>query len=536
MFNQSGRARPRGLVVLAAGCALGLAGAPAASAAPPFAADSVWNAPLAANAPTAVNSGALSQELRRQIAQYGPWLNTTSYSTPVYTVGASQAKVKVIADTPYASTLQAGFNAVPLPPDARPADGTDAHLVVYQPSSDTLWEFWRLSRRSDGWHAAWGGTMTGVSRNPGYFTGTAGATATGLPLLGGLIRTTELAGGKIDHALSIGLPDVKQGSVVWPAQRGDGASSAANAIPEGTRFRINANVDIDALHLAPAAATLARAAQRYGLIVSDRAGAVVLYGEDPSPWGLDPWPGLLGDWANKVLLSLPWDKVEAVVPDRSALASGGVVDSSPAARLVTTAGTAPVAATGVFGGALAFTAGRLLVPQFALPLRHRMGAWIKPTAGHGGDQFVMGQWKSGATPGDGAPIAALVYDGTNRRVIYYVIDATGRFVGAATPNGSYDPNRAGLHLIEGGIRNSGELIVGIDGAFYSYGQFAGSLDSGDGATPFSVGDVSNGGQPFEGTIDSPFVTATAAPDGDYPAPSSAPTATSSTLLLLPLDL
>ena len=125
----------------------------------------------------------------------------------------------------------------------------------------------------------------------------------------------------------------------------------------------------------------------------------------------------------------------------------------------------------------------------------------------------MGQWKRWGAPGDGGPIAGLFYDGDNERVVYYVIDGDGGFVGAATPNGSLDRSTDTPRLVEGGIRSSGEVIVGIDGLFYSGGQSPGRVNAGDGTTPFSIGDVSNGGHAFAGTIDHPFVTADAAPDG-----------------------
>jgi hypothetical protein len=211
----------------------------------------------------------------------------------------------------------------------------------------------------------------------------------------------------------------------------------------------------------------------------------------------------------------------------------GIVDTSSYARPVTVAGTAPAATTGAFSGALRFSGGRLLVPQFALPVQHDMGAWIKPGTSTAGEQFVMGQWKAYSTAGDGAPIAGLFYDGANRRMIYYVIDANGGWGGAATPNGSVDAT--GFHLVEGGVRSTGEVVVGVDGRFFTSGSYVSSLDSGDGTTPFSIGDVSNGGEPFDGTIDSPWVTAAPPTPGDYDPAPSAPSAGAATLLLLPLD-
>ena len=38
---------------------------------------------------------------------------------------------------------------VPLPPEAQPSAGSDQHLVVWQPSSDRLWEFWSRPGRRD---------------------------------------------------------------------------------------------------------------------------------------------------------------------------------------------------------------------------------------------------------------------------------------------------------------------------------------------------------------------------------------------------
>src|SRR3954454_22968816 len=68
-----------------------------------FAPSSVWNAPLAANAaldPSAsARSAALNAEVRSEIsAGTGPWINEKDYSTPLYTVSGTQAKVHVQLD------------------------------------------------------------------------------------------------------------------------------------------------------------------------------------------------------------------------------------------------------------------------------------------------------------------------------------------------------------------------------------------------------------------------------------------------------
>ena len=295
------------------------AGARAAARAKVFAPGSVWNAPIAANAPLAGDSDRLAHALRSEVAREvqartGPWINTSKWSVPVYTVGADAPSVRVTLDT-WKPALQRDFEAVPMPRGARPAVGTDGHLVVHQPSTDTLWEFYRAREAADGWHARWGGKMTNVSSNPGYFPAPYGATATSLPLLGGLIRVSELKAGRIDHALALALPTTAAGTFTWPAQRTDGRTTGPSAIPEGTRFRIDPKVDVTRLDLPPAGLAIARAAQRYGMIVRDGASNVTFYAEDPTPSGTNPYATLFGGrYPNEVLRGFPWDRLQVVAP------------------------------------------------------------------------------------------------------------------------------------------------------------------------------------------------------------------------------
>jgi hypothetical protein len=286
----------------------------------PFAATSFWNAPLAGTAPLAPTSSSLVAELRRQVdrdlaLRRGPWINTTFYSSPIYRVPTGQPAVRVKLDQ-WNPAMQAAFDAVPIPPDARAAAGTDANMVVWQPSTDTMWEFWLMRRATDGWHAKWGGRMTGVSTNPGRYDNNWGAPATSLPQIGGTITIAELRAGRIDHALAMAVPEPRRGVFVWPARRTDGISDSPLAIPEGTRFRLDPALDVEKLALPPATRILARAAQRYGMVVRDKSANVTLYAEDPTPTGRDPYPALLGGLPpNKVLAAFPWDRLVALSPD-----------------------------------------------------------------------------------------------------------------------------------------------------------------------------------------------------------------------------
>jgi hypothetical protein len=289
---------------------------------PAFGVGSVWTSRVDGSQTLDPSSPALVATLVGMVSPevaggYGPWINTTSYSAPVYTVAANQPLVPVILDNlqPYAAPLRASFTAgVPLPANAQPAAGRDAHLVVWQPSSDTMWEFWHMHLMSDGWHAGWGGTMQTVSQSTGYFTGANagwGATASSLPLVGGLITPSELQAGVINHALALAIPQTRSNVWAWPAQRTDGNDPSANSIPEGAWFRLDPNLNLASLNLPPLTLMLAQAAQRYGIIIKDKAGVVTFSAQDPTPTGTNPYPQLFGTpWPSTVLGSFPWSHLQ----------------------------------------------------------------------------------------------------------------------------------------------------------------------------------------------------------------------------------
>jgi len=332
-----------------------------------FATGSAWDAPVDVNTALAPNSSNLVAELGRQVAAAGTYVNTTSYSTPVYTVGAMQPTVKVTLDTSY-SPLQQDLLQVPIPTGAAPAMGADAHMVVRQPATGTTWEFWHASLRGDGWHARWGGKMTNMSANAGYFTAPFGATATGLPLLGGLMTRDELQAGRIDHALALAIPTAKAGSFVWPAQRSDGVATGDSAIPEGTRFRVDPSFDVDKMAAGNAVKAMVRAAQRYGMIVRDQSGCVTFYAEDPTPWGTNPYATLFGTrWldGSHALKAFPWSRVQVVAPGPDALAAAGsAASTAPAIAPTVAAPTAtPTTASAKAPTTAVTTAGSTSAPR-----------------------------------------------------------------------------------------------------------------------------------------------------------------------------
>ena len=353
-----------GMAMLGTGIAFWHAGntiaAPAAANAPDrsyvikpdheFAASSYVHTPLPPDAPIDEKSGVWVANLLLQVKQYYRTITVGSgdYSPAIYSVPRDQPTVKVVAartSDPRWSfpPLQAQWIEVPLPDAFRPAAGTDKEAVVYQPSTGKYWEFWgmeptgRMLRNSAGkevkeWRAAWGGTIDRLATNPGYFMTTAdgykfGTTATGLPFLSGVMTIKEQQEGKIDHPLHFAIPQLRKGVWAFPAQRTDGTVDDVDAIPAGVTFRFPADIDFDAMPLHPYGRMVAKVIQRYGMILRDTAGAVVIYAENTAGrYEVDPYSGPGGildcprgkseeicwpDSGNR-LKGIPWDKLQAV--------------------------------------------------------------------------------------------------------------------------------------------------------------------------------------------------------------------------------
>jgi hypothetical protein len=325
------------------------------------------NMPLASDAPLDADQSAVAR-LGQQLASHPAWVNTREWSAPIYIASANQRRVRVQVETDYEHDLWRDWGDVPLVSGAMgapPADGwddrdplwlrlsrgayNDRSLVVYQPATDSLWEFIHLVKRSGTFYAADGGKVSNVSESLGTWdpwpSGLPhGTTAAGVPHMIGMQTIAEVVGrGSIDHVVSMTLPhttDVDPGhrnpdyaGVRAPATRSDGDRNALlypDAIAEGTRFRLPPSLDIDSLGLTPYGAILARAIQRYGAVVVDRScalgqtcfgpdaeskAAVAFYAEQPPNMSTDPWRAKFGSrFPYGALANFPWDKLEVLPP------------------------------------------------------------------------------------------------------------------------------------------------------------------------------------------------------------------------------
>lgn len=303
----------------------------------PFGPDSVWNRRVDKDTQLDPNSGPLMATLLQEVQQeqtlgVGPAIGFKRSAVAEYVVPADQPTMRVELTNPrvfWRRSLARAFRRVPLPASAHAAPGNDGHLVIWQPSKDRMWEFFHFRRQGRRRIAEWGGALKHVSRSPGYYTRSSwpgariswGATASSLSVAGGVMLISELRRHLIPHALAMALPSPRAGVWSWPAQRTDGRDPNAGVLPEGAHLRLDPQLDIDSLGLDPTTAAIARAAQRYGMIVRDQTGlGITFYAEDPGQYerahGRSPYPAI---WQHETTMQLldrfPWQYVQ-VLPMR----------------------------------------------------------------------------------------------------------------------------------------------------------------------------------------------------------------------------
>ena len=111
-----------------------------------------------------------------------------------------------------------------------------------------------------------------------------GARACGFPLVAGLVRTEEIAAGRIDHALVVAYPHIRAGWFTPPASTAQARvgtdAVSTRGIPCGGRIQFDPSVDLDTLGLSRSGRIIMRALQEYGAYVGDYSGAISLYAEN----------------------------------------------------------------------------------------------------------------------------------------------------------------------------------------------------------------------------------------------------------------
>ncbi len=138
-------------------------------------------------------------------------------------------------------------------------------------------------KTASGWQAGSGATwnLRSNALRPNAWTS---ADAAGLPILPGLVRYDEVAGGAIAHALRFTAPRTCRGHI-YPARHDAGSGSCRTRPPMGLRVRLRASVDISGY--GRQARVLLTALKRYGMILADNGSPWFVTGAPDPHWDDD---------------------------------------------------------------------------------------------------------------------------------------------------------------------------------------------------------------------------------------------------------
>ena len=262
-----------------------LPGAPSCSV---FPANNPWNQrvdrlPIAKNSAAIIASIGLNDPVH---PDFGSGLyDGEPIGIPFAVVGSSTRKVPVTFQ--YAS--ESDKRPYPLPRGV-PIEGGygstgDRHVIVVDRDTCTDYELFAAYPHDGGlrWTAG-SGAIFNLRSNHLRPAGWTSADAAGLPILPGLARYDEVAGGSIDHALRFTAP-CTAARYVYPARHEASTCHGANLPPMGLRVRLKASVNISGLPYQ--ARVVAEALKRYGMILADNGSPWYISGAPNKGWNND---------------------------------------------------------------------------------------------------------------------------------------------------------------------------------------------------------------------------------------------------------
>jgi hypothetical protein len=255
---------------------------------PLFPADNIWNADISA-LPVHPLSDAYVASIGADTPLHpdfgaGLWEHSP-IGIPYTVVPGIQPRVPV--SLLYADESDPG--PYPIPPFApvegglKPGVGRgDRHVLVVEAGTCQLFEVYdaRRHRRGAYWEGGSGAVwdLNSNALRPGGWTS---ADAAGLPILPGLARYDEVAGGAIAHALRFTAPRTQR-AYVWPARHWASSSSDPNLPPMGIRARLKASVDISGFSAANQ--VILAALKRHGMLLADNGAPWFLSGTPDLRW------------------------------------------------------------------------------------------------------------------------------------------------------------------------------------------------------------------------------------------------------------
>jgi len=272
----TGTTMPQSVPISGPGSATGNFGTQTVSGCPVLPADNVWNTPIN-TLPVDVNS-----------ASYIATIGASKWLHPDFSAAGGGIPYIVVPGTQPAVPIVFGAGAsesepgpYPIPANAPIEGGSDAHVIVLQTGSCTLYELYASAPQLNGSWTASSGAVFNLASNQLRPAGWTSADAAGLPIFAGLVRYEEVASGEIRHALRMTAPQTRN-QYIWPARHKASKLTGSQYPPMGQRFRLKATFDVT-----PYGAdvqVILKALKKYGAILADNGSSWYLTGAPDPRW------------------------------------------------------------------------------------------------------------------------------------------------------------------------------------------------------------------------------------------------------------
>jgi hypothetical protein len=289
----------------------------------PYPDTSIWNVPLDWSI---AKIHPMNDLMMRAFFKSRDWIgaDTSQYTPNMYWVENDTPLVRVqllenrFRDAVNDKLLQYGQPAgviwMPLPVDARPAEGTDGQLVVINVDTGEEWGLNKGYMDGDGnWFA--GGVYRYHIQNSGIPPEGFGQRGAGIGQLAGIVRRCEVERGWIGHVVTLAYdypcePEVCQqngwSASIPPFRKTDGRGLSQYDIPEGARLAIRPEISreeiLDACSAIQGCVVWALNMQEYGGFIVDNSDHPKTYAEGN---GTADWDDSL--WTRSMLREIPAD-------------------------------------------------------------------------------------------------------------------------------------------------------------------------------------------------------------------------------------
>jgi len=247
---------------------------------PAFPADNVWNTPitdLPVNADSSTWLASMDASTTFLHPDYGP-SGGTPYGIPWQIVSPSQPLISI--DFTYESESDPG--PYPLSASTPIEQGSDAHAIMVNPSTCTLYELYDTNYVPDGQSTAGSGAIWSLDSDALRPAGWTSADAAGLPILPGLVNYDEVASGAMNHAIRF-TAECTTEAYIWPA-RHEAGQDDPDCPPMGARFRLDASFDLPSSQCDAMCQTVITTMKTYGLILADNGSNWYFQGTSDTRW------------------------------------------------------------------------------------------------------------------------------------------------------------------------------------------------------------------------------------------------------------